>query len=359
MASVKILHARLLNQQIAAHKFESPDEVVKWFGAVQAQDYLGALWAIGLRINNATESDIEKAIANKTILRTWPMRGTLHFIAPEDARWMLQLLTPRIISRAAAIYRNSGLDKKVFAKSSRVIVKALQGGKQFERQEIYRILEEAKISTSGNRGLHILGMLAQQGLICFGPRKGKQQSFVLLDEWVPETKSLKGDEATATLAQTYFTSHGPATVQDFVWWSGLTVADAKRGLDIIKKKFTEIRLNDNSYWMRDNALLSVEKLKGIFLLPCFDEYLVGYKDRSAAVTAQFTQQMFGASNGIFASVLLINGKVEGTWKRSFYKNEVIIEIKPFKKLMQTEKAEILKVAKQYSNFTAMNLKLHY
>ena len=359
MASVKILHARLLNQQIAAHKFESPGELVKWLGAVQAQDYLGALWAVGLRLTNATESDIEKAIANKTILRTWPMRGTLHFIAPEDARWMLQLLTPRIISRAASVYRNSGLDRKVFAKSSRVIVKALQGGKQLERKEIYRTLEEAKISISANRGLHILGMLAQQGLICFGPRKGKQQSFVLLDEWVPETKSLKGDEATATLAQTYFTSHGPATVQDFVWWSGLTVNDAKRALDIIKKNFTEVKVNDNSYWMRDDALLSVEKLRGTYLLPCFDEYLVGYKDRSAAVEAKFTQQIFGASNGIFTSVLLINGKVEGTWKRSFYKNEVVIEIKPFKKLKETEKAGILKAAKQYSNFTAMNLKLHY
>ena len=359
MTSLKMLHARLLNQQIAAHKFESPGELVKWLGAVQAQDYLGALWAVGLRLNNAAESDIEKAISNKTILRSWPMRGTLHFIAPEDARWMLQLLTPRIISRAASIYRNSGLDKKIFAKSSKVIVKALQGGKQLERKEIYRTLEEAKISTSENRGLHILGVLAQQGLICFGPRKGKQQSFVLLDEWMPETKSLKGDEAIATLAQTYFTSHGPATVQDFVWWSGLTVTDAKRGLDIIKKNFTEVKVNDNSYWMWDDALLSVEKPRATYLLPCFDQYLVGYKDRSAAVEAKFTQQIFGASNGIFASVLLINGKVGGTWKRSFYKNEVIIEIKPFKKLKQTEKAGILKVAKRYSNFTGMNLKLLY
>ena len=359
MTSVNLLHARLLNQQIATHKFQTPGEVVKWLGAVQAQDYLGALWAVGLRLNTATESDVEKAITNKTIIRTWPMRGTLHFVPTEDARWMLQLLTPRIISRAAAIYRNSGLDKKVFAKSSRVIIKALEGGKQLERKEIYRALEDAKISTSESRGLHILGLLAQQGLICFGPRKDKQQSFVLLEEWLPESKSLKGEEALTTLAQSYFTSHGPATLQDFVWWSGLTVADARRGLDIIRKNFTEIKVNDNSYWLQNDAAWSAEKLKGIYLLPCFDEYLVGYKDRSAAVEAKFTQQIFGASNGIFASVLLINGKVEGTWKRSFHNNEVVIQIKAFKKLKETEKVGILRAAKRYSNFTAMNSKLYY
>src|SRR5687768_7903098 len=308
MTSSNILHARLINQQIAAHKFKSPGEVVKWFGAVQAQDYPGALWAVGLRLNNATETDIEKAIANKTILRTWPMRGTLHFVAPEDARWMLQLLTPRIISRAAAIHRNAGLDEKVFAKSRRVITKALQGGKQLERKEMYRVLEDAKISTSETRGLHILGVLAQQGLICFGPRKGKQPSFVLLDEWVPESKPIKGDEALATLAQQYFTSHGPATLQDFVWWSGLTVVNAKRGLDIVKKNFSEVVFNDNCYWMQDDTLLNAGKLKSLYLLPNFDEYLVGYKDRSASVEMNFAKQIFSV-NGIFSPVLLINGKV--------------------------------------------------
>ena len=235
MTLQNLLRTRLVNQQIAAQQFKTPGEIVKWLGAVQAQDYLGALWAVGCRLRNAKEKDIEKAIADKNIVRTWPMRGTLHFVAPEDAKWMLQLLTPRVIARAAGEYKRSGLDKKVFDKSRKVLIKALQDGKQLERGDMYRVLEEAKVDTSNTRGLHILGLLAQEGIICFGPRKGKQQSFVLLDEWIPDSKLLKGDEALAELTKRYFTGHGPASIQDFVWWSGLTVIEAKKGLELEEK----------------------------------------------------------------------------------------------------------------------------
>src|SRR5687767_4088431 len=141
MTPHSLLKSRLLNQQITAHQFDTPGEVVKWLGAVQAQDYLGALWAVGLRLKNANQRGIEKAINDKTIVRTWPMRGTLHFVATEDAKWMLQLLAPRVITRAASVHRNSGLDKKIFDKSRKVTIKALEGNKQLERSEMYRALE--------------------------------------------------------------------------------------------------------------------------------------------------------------------------------------------------------------------------
>lgn len=356
MTPLHLLKVRLLNQQIAVHQFNSPGQVVKWLGAVQAQDYLGGLWAVGLRLKNAKETDVEKAIADKTILRTWPMRGTLHFVAPEDAKWMLQLLTPRIIARAAGEYKRSGLDKKIFDKSRKVLIKALQGGKQLERSEIYRVLEEAKIATSNTRGLHILGVLAQEGVICFGPRRGKQQSFVLLDEWIPNSKIINGDEALAELAQRYFTSHGPATAQDFAWWSGLTVVKAKRGIELVKKTLVEEKIKGQSYWMKDS--LATGKTSGIYLLPPFDEYLVGYKDRTAALETLHVKKVF-TINGIFNPVVIINGKIAAIWKRSFNKGEVVIQLEAFQTLTPIQKAGIAKAAKQFGKFIGMKEKLLY
>jgi hypothetical protein len=240
---------RLKNQQITPSAFKDPAEVVRWFGAIQAQDYFGALWAIGLRLKNHTESDIEKAIAQGSIIRTWPMRGTLHFTTPEDVRWMLELLAPRATARAAGNYRQAGLDNKLFSRIRKLFLKALEGGNQLTRQELYQVLERAKISTAEQRGLHILGFLAQEGLICFGPRIGKQPSFVLLDEWIPPAKKLDREEALAKLAITYFSSRGPATQQDFAWWSGLTTKDAGMALDLVKNKLTSLAIEKQSYWV--------------------------------------------------------------------------------------------------------------
>lgn len=356
MTAKDLLTARLINQQIATHQFESPGEVVKWLGAVQAQDYLGALWAVGCRLKNSKESDIEKAIVNKTIVRTWPMRGTLHFVAPEDAKWMLQLLTPRVIVRAASVYRNSGLDKKIFEKSRKVCIKALQGGKQLERKEMYRVLEEAKINTSETRGLHILGVLAQEGLICFGPRAAKQPTFVLLEEWITQSRMLKGEEALAELAQRYFISHGPATIQDFAWWSGLTLAEAKKGIELVKNKFVEEKMNGQSFWMSNASSFKLKPT--IYLLPSFDEYLVGYKDRSAALEALHTRKVF-TINGIFNPVVIVNGKIVAIWKRAFNKNGVLLQIQALKPLTSSEKEKIEKAAKPYSKFLGKNVKIEY
>jgi hypothetical protein len=357
MTSTDILKARLLNQQIASHQFETPGEVVKWMGAMQAQDYLSALYAVGLRLKKSAESSIEQAITNKTIVRTWPMRGTLHFVAPEDAKWMLALLTPGVISRAASIYRNSGLDKNIFSKSRKIIIKALEGGKQLERKDIYQVLEKAKISTSDYRGLHIIGLLAQEGLLCFGPRKGKQQGFVLLDEWIPFGKKLQGEEALAELANRYFAAHGPATVRDFAWWSGLTITAATKGLELAKKNFIGENVNGQMFWMSHHTSFK-RKTPAIYLLPAFDEYLVGYKDRSAALDTKYTRDIL-TINGIFNPSLIINGKVEGTWKRTITKNEVLIQVASFNKLNQLQKVDIAKAAKQYGRFLNMDVKLQY
>src|SRR5882762_3244269 len=252
MTTHHLTHQRLHHQQISAPALTKAEEVVNWLGAVQAQDYLGSLWAIGLRMQQATEASIEQAIAARTIVRTWPMRGTLHFVSPRNVRWMLNLLTPRVIARCAGRYKQAGLDKAIFAKSRKLFIKALEGGGQLSRNEMYEVLEQGNISTTDQRGLHIIGHLAQEGLLCLGTRKGKQQTFVLLDEWIPSSRILARDEALGELAQRYFASHGPATLNDYAWWSGLTVADAKDGLEIVKTQLDHEIVEGSTYWMAQN-----------------------------------------------------------------------------------------------------------
>jgi len=206
---------RLQNQQIAEHRFERPDQVVAWLGALQAQDFPGAKWSIGLRLPEATEAEIEQAIAGRTIVRTWPMRGTLHFVASADIHWMRALLTPRVIAGSAARQQNLELDAAVFARCEKHFLKALRGGKQLTREAMLALLEKAGITITDYRGYHILWRLSQEGLLCFGPHEGKQPTFVLLDEWCPATKPWEREKSLAELAKRYFTSHGPATMLDF------------------------------------------------------------------------------------------------------------------------------------------------
>ena len=248
MTGSDIAQQRLCNQSIAPAALMTPGEVVKKLGAVQAQDYLGALWALGLRMQRAVEADIEQAIANREIIRTWPMRGTLHFVAPEDVRWMLTLLTPRILARAARRHQQLELDEDTFARGETLFTDALRNGRCLTRNQMMDVLEQAGISTKGQRGYHILGWAAQNGLICFGPRQGKQHTFVLLDEWLPSGNSLSREEALAELTHRYFTGHGPATIQDFIWWSGLTAGDARAGLEMVKSQLAHEQLDDQLYW---------------------------------------------------------------------------------------------------------------
>ncbi|HEX8922520.1 MAG TPA: winged helix DNA-binding domain-containing protein, partial [Pyrinomonadaceae bacterium] len=249
MTTLDIAHRRLSNQQISGTLFKKPSEIVGWLGAVQAQDYLGSLWALGLRTQHAVEEEVEQAIAAGTIVRSWPLRGTLHYVAAADIRWMLKLGAPRTIARAASRYRELELDEATFAKSNRVLARALQGGKQLTRLELAAALNRAGIPTDGQRLIHLLNRSALDGLTCYAARRGKQFTFALLEEWVAEARTLERDEALAELARRYFTSRGPATLQDFVWWSGLTTADARAGLEMAKPHLTKEIIKGQTYWV--------------------------------------------------------------------------------------------------------------
>jgi hypothetical protein len=342
---------RLANQQIVATRCQEPAEVVASLGAMQAQDYLGTLWAIGLRLPAATETDIEQAIADRTIIRTWPLRSTLHFVAAADVHWLLEFLGPRIVATAGLRHEQFGLDKTVLTRIRRVLVKALQSDQQLTRDEIYTLLQRARISVEGQRGYHILWRMGVDRIICFGARRGKQQTFTLLEEWSPKVRVLDSDAALAELTLRYFQGHGPATLPDFVWWSGLKISDARTGLAMVSARLESVTVNDTVYWMNPASLGRTASV--VSLLPGFDEYLLGYRDRSASLDPLDAQKIQPGSNGIFAATIVINGKITGTWKRVFAKKSVAISTDLFRSLTKAE-ARALEVAMgRYCEFLGM------
>jgi hypothetical protein len=349
MPSATIARRRLVNQQIARQRFGSPGEVAQWLGASQAQDYLGALWAIGLRTPGASEATVEAAIAAKALVRTWPMRGTIHFVAPADARWMLELLTPRVVQNTQGRLRELGLDAQTIAASGEVLARALAGGKQLTRGELRAALEAAGIATEGQRGNHIFGQLAMERLICFGARAGKQPTFTLLDEWAPGAKSLPRDEALAALALRYFSSHGPATLQDLVWWAGLTVADARAGLAAAAPQLGRELIDGREHYGPREAPEAGE-LPLAFLLPPFDEFLVAYRDRSASLDPSYANLVVPGGNGIFNPIVVIDGRVSGSWKRAFKKDTVTMTFSPFTGWSAAERRAIEAVADEYGRY---------
>ena len=351
MEKSNILMQRLLNQHILGEQFEKPDDMVGWMTAVQAQDFLSSLWAIGIRVKNVSEYDVEDAIADKTIVRTWLLRGTLHFVSSQDIRWILDLISPRIIaSNANLLKKHLQLDSNVFEKSCDVIIRALEGGKHLLRKDLYDELKSANISVSDLRGLHILHRLALEGIICYGPRDGKQHTFVLLDEWIPKSKIMSREKSLGELALRYFNSHGPSTLQDFRWWSGLTDSDARKGLNKNKSKLLSEDINNQTYWF--SKIKDTDDPYPVSqLLPDFDEYIVGYKDRSRLVNG-ISNEM-DLNEFIFNPTIIVNGEIVGTWKRRFKAGKVNILLKQFKSLDNEEIRSIKEAAMAYGNFISM------
>jgi hypothetical protein len=353
MRNQDIAQRRLHTQHLAGAPLTTAAEVVAWLGAVQAQDYTGALWSVGLRTQGATAAAVEQAIANRQIVRTWPMRGTLHFVAPADVRWMLKLLTPRVIANSARRYAQLGLDTATFAQAEQVFITALQGGQQLTRQAMMAALEKAGIATAGQRGYHLLGWAAQLGLICFGPMQGKQPTFVLLDEWIPPGNELTRDESLAAVALRYFTSHGPATLQDFMWWTGLVAADARAGLEMVKAQLTQATRNGQRYWLPQSLPHGSTKSPVCHLLPGFDEYLLGYTDRSALLDPIYNQRIQPGKNGVFSPTLVIDGQVVGTWKRTVKKGIVMVALTPFMAFSPDQQQAIAVAAERYGRFLGL------
>lgn len=337
-----ILHHRLQHQQISKHQFTQADDLVKWFGAMQAQDYAAAKWALALRLNNKPgDEEIEQYLTDGRIIRTHVLRPTWHFVHPEDIRWMLALTASRVKAGMASYERQLNLTPQIFDKCNRIIVKALEGGKHLTRAELMEPINKAGINTDENRSAHIAIDAELNGLICSGPGK----TYALLDERIPPTPAIERDEALERLVTRYFQSHGPATVQDCTWWSGLTTTDIKRGITIAGNKLA----NFDNYWFSTDAPSAVTKSKRVFLLPNFDEYSVGYANREALTDAA---NINTRDNFLFSNIIVVNGKVEGTWKRTFRKNSILFKPEVFGKVAAKD---VTLAAKNYAKFLDLNL----
>lgn len=350
MKTLDIALERLTNQRLSSPELKKAAEVVRWMGAVQAQDYNAAKWALGIRMRSATDEIIEKAFAAGEILRTHVMRPTWHFVTPADIRWLLKLTAPRVNAANGHYYRKLELDEAVFKRTNKAIANALSGGRQLTRNLLRSAVQRAGVSTDDPlRFNYILVRAELDGVICSGARQGKQFTYALLDERVPETQHLSRDEALANLTRRYFTSHGPAALPDFVWWSGLSVKDANSGLDLVQRHLLKEVIDGKTYW-RSSSVPTLKRSEGdAHLLPAFDEYLVSYKDRSAAFEAKNRKETPGG-NMTLGPVVVIRGRVIGSWTRSLGEKSVRITLNHFAPVSKTERQLVANAADRYGVF---------
>jgi hypothetical protein len=344
---------RLINQQIAGTKFKTPAEIVSWLVAMQAQEYAMAKWAIGLRLPGYTDAIVEKAFNNGDILRTHVMRPTWHFVTPADIRWMQELTAPRVNAFNAFMYRKMEVDTKIFNRCNDILGKSLEGNNYLTRTAIELELKKKKIVANGVRLACILMRAELDKIICSGPRQGKQFTYALMDERAPIKKSISytKDEALSEICRRYFTSHGPATLQDIAWWSGLTVKDVKAGISMLPKEFVRGDLIYNEEQNR-NAVYSPATVKrsSTFLMPDYDEYGISYKDRSAIFNSKKDEKQHPGNKPVSYHMVVIDGLIAGTWRRTVNGGKLKMETVPFHPLNKAKTSALDRAVKKYLAF---------
>lgn len=356
--TLEIVRYRLHNQLLSKTNLTQPDQVVAWLGAVQSQDYPGAKWALAQRLTHATtDAALDKDFNEGKILRTHLMRPTWHFVTPTDIRWLLRLTAPRVHAANGFMYRSQELDKATLTKGNVTLEKALRGGKQLTRSELGSVFEKAGLAGRGVRMGYFLMYAELEGLICSGARRGKQFTYALLEERVPPVKALTHAEALAELTRRYFATRGPATLQDFTWWSGLTMADAKKGIEMVKSQFVNEAWKDQSYWFADS--MSPVKIPSptAHLLPNYDEYFIGFKDRSAIAEIAEKAGIRNDDPSLIANIVTLDGQVVGGWRRTIKKDAVLIDLNLITKLTKDESQALSKALEQYSRFLGLRTEM--
>jgi hypothetical protein len=346
-----IADRRLRTQRLTGKPFNSAIDAVRFLGAVQSQDYAGAKWALGQRTRNIKDADLDRLYDEGAILRTHVMRPTWHFVLPDDIQWLLSLTAPRVKAIQAHYDRALEIDQKLLRHTFAVLEKALRGGSYKTRGELADALERAGIPARGQRLGHLVAYAELEALIVSGPRRGKQFTYALLDERAPSARRLEREEALAELTLRYFTGHGPAQVNDFAWWSGLTVADVKRGLALTGQALAHEVIGGKSYWSSRDAPRANVRKPIVHLLPNYDEFLIAYRDRAASLDPA---RMFDTApfpyGSILAHVVVLNGQVWGGWKRRTHGGEVVIELGPLDVLDAAEAGALQKAADDLARF---------
>ncbi len=344
-----LITRRLHNQKLVRSTLRNPADVVAWLGAVQAQDYPGAKWALGQRTRGVTDADVERAYDDGAILRTHVMRPTWHFVAPADIRWMLALTAPRVMAVMAPYDRKLDLDTALFSRAHAVLMRALQGGIVLTRTELASALARAKIVAHGQRLGHLMLRAELDAVVCSGPMRGKQFTYALLEERVPPAARVSREDALAELTKRYFTSHGPATVRDFAWWSGLTMRDVRAGIEMTRPALVHESMDGLTYWLvPSNVAVRRPTQPFAYLLPNYDEYGIAYKDRDAFIDRPLPEPTAGATE--FPHLVIVNGKWVGSWKRTVATKAAGVELRLRRKLKTDELAKIAVEADRYGKF---------
>ncbi|HVZ42061.1 MAG TPA: winged helix DNA-binding domain-containing protein [Candidatus Kapabacteria bacterium] len=352
MTLADIAHERLHNQHLAAPVFERPADEVSWQGAMQSQDYYAAQWALGQRLAGATDAAVDAAFATGEILRTHVLRPTWHFVVPADIRWMLALTAPRIKAASLPYHRRLELDERLLRRTNALLAKALRDGAQLTRDELRTVLERAGISAADTVRMSFIMMHAElDAVICSGARRGKQFTYALLEERAPQAAVLKRDEALAELVLRFFRSHGPATANDFAKWSGLTVADGERGLRDVERHLERETAHGRTWWRGDSRPAVKRGSRTAYLLPNYDEYVVGYRHHDVVASPHL------GTRTIFSNIIVLDGRVAGTWKRTLKRDGVLLEPGYFEPPGRTVAASVRAAARRYGQFLELPVEL--
>lgn len=347
---------RLVAQRIEGSRPSTPAQAVAWMFAIQAQDLPGAKWSVGLRCSGVTEAAVDAALDGGGIVRSWPMRGTLHLVAGEDLGWLLSLTAPRTLTSWARRRAELGITAKDLERARDIVIRRLESGRALGRRPLLAELDAGGVNIEGQRGYHVLGYLAQAAVLVLGPMDGRQQAFALFEEWVRNPRRLDRDEALTELALRYVRSHGPVTVQDLARWSGLTLGDARRGIAACGGKLAAIDVDGMTYHLGADALDVApdgppsDRVGRVHLLPGFDEYLLGYGDRSAALAPEHASAVVPGGNGMFRSTIVVDGTVVGTWRRTMTARGVTVEPAPFQPIAAPVRDGMQRAASDYGAF---------
>ena len=323
-----IASRRLRNQHLAGRGLDGAAEVVRHLGAVQAQDYRGATWAVAQRCGLPTAASIGAVVASGSILRTHVLRPTWHFVVAADIRWMLALTGPRVLAGSAARQRELGLDQTTFARVHKILERSLAGGVAMTRSEVAAILVAAGVTLEGQRLVHLLLEAELAGVICSGPPAGKAQTYALLEERVPPAPVMQPDEAAAELAARYFASHGPARLADFTWWSSLTVAQARAAIQAAGDRLATDVVDGRPVWFSPTDAPGITPAPFVRLLPNYDEYVVAYRERVDYYDRALDPQL--VRGGVMANVVTLDGRVVGNWRRKPRGHGITVVIEPWR-----------------------------
>lgn len=315
------------NSRLTGDGFTSPAEAVGRHLAMQAQDYGPAKWSVGQRSKGLVDHDLDDALLEGSIIRTHVLRPTWHFVARDDFRWLLRLSGPRVQRWSARRYRELGLDARARARGEKVIVSALEGRNRLTRKEIAAVLDDAGFDRSGQRLPYLLSHCELEAVIGSGGLAGKQQTYALIDERVPPGGGFDRDDALVELVGRYLTSHGPASVKDMSWWSGLTMTDLRKALDDLGEEVASETVDDIELWSIASKETPPPAVRGAHLLQTYDELVVGYTESRFLGDPGAEEARAAWGDRTYPSgVLLLNGRIGGHWRRRLERASVRAEV---------------------------------